>query len=157
MPTHADILLRLAQLGHVLPPPARPVGEFILWRREGSMVHLAGQICEKDGAAWPTGVYGAGVDLQTARAGALAIGVQLLSNLNEALSGDLGRVRKVVTVRGFVTCAPGFGDYPQVINACSELFIALWGENGRHARTSIGVAQLPMNATVEIDAAFAVD
>ncbi len=59
-------------------------------------------------------------------------------------------------VRGFVTCAPGFGDYPKVINACSELFIALWGEAGRHARTSIGVAQLPMNATVEIDAVFAV-
>ena len=102
-------------------------------------------------------VYGKDVDLTTARAGGLAIGLQLLSTLRTALGGDLGRVRQVVMVRGFVTAAPGMGDYPKVINACSELFIALWGENGRHARTSIGVAQLPLDATVEIDAVFAVD
>lgn len=157
MPTDADILSRLASLGHVLPPPAKPVGEFLLWRREGSLVYLAGQICERDGRPYPIGPYGAAVDLEAARAGALAIGLQLLANLRDALGGDLGRVRKVVTVRGFVTCTPGAADYMKVINACSELFIAIWGENGRHARTSIGVAQLPLDATVEIDAAFAVD
>jgi enamine deaminase RidA (YjgF/YER057c/UK114 family) len=157
MPTDADILAKLAALGHVLPSPANPVGEFILWKREGSMIFLAGQICERGGAAYPVGVYGAGVDLETARAGGLAIGLQLLRSLRDALDGDLGRVRQVVMVRGFVTAAPGMGDYPKVINACSELFIALWGENGRHARTSVGVAQLPLNATVEIDAVFAVD
>ncbi len=157
MPTDADILAKLAALGHALPPPATPVGEFILWRREGNLIFLAGQICERQGKPWPTGVYGAGVDLATARQGGLLCGLSLLANLRQALGGDLGRVRQVVMVRGFVTCAPGFGDYPKVINACSELFIALWGEAGRHARTSIGVAQLPLDATVEIDAAFAVD
>jgi enamine deaminase RidA (YjgF/YER057c/UK114 family) len=157
MPTDADILARLAELGHMLPAPARPVGEFILWRQEGGMIFLAGQICELSGVAFPVGVYGGGVDLDTARGGALAIGLQLLRTLRDALDGDLGRVRNVIMVRGFVTAAPGMGDYPKVINACSELFISLWGENGRHARTSIGVAQLPSNATVEIDAVFAVD
>ncbi len=157
MPTDADILAKLSALGHSLPPPASPVGEFITWRREGTMIFLAGQICEVAGKPWPVGPYGAGVDLSAARAGALAIGLQLLRTLRDALDGDLGRVRRVVMVRGFVTTAPGMGDYPKVINACSELFIALWGEEGRHARTSIGVAQLPLDATVEIDAAFAVD
>jgi enamine deaminase RidA (YjgF/YER057c/UK114 family) len=157
MPTDADILAKLAALGHVLPGPANPVGEFILWKREGSMIFLAGQICERGGVPYPVGVYGAGVDLATARAGGLAIGLQLLRTLRDALDGDLGRVRQVVMARGFVTAAPGMGDYPKVINACSELFIALWGEQGRHARTSVGVAQLPLNATVEIDAVFAVD
>jgi enamine deaminase RidA (YjgF/YER057c/UK114 family) len=156
MLTDDALMTRLASLGHALPPPATPVGEFLLWRREGHMLFLAGQICEQDGQPHPTGVYGAGVDLAAAREGALAIGLQLLSNARAALHGDLGRVRQVLMVRGFVTCAPGMGDYPRVINACSELFIALWGEAGRHARTSIGVAQLPMNATVEIDAVFAV-
>jgi enamine deaminase RidA (YjgF/YER057c/UK114 family) len=157
MPTDSDIMAKLAELGHTLPKPATPVGEFLLWRHEGKLVFLAGQICERDGTPWPTGVYGAGVDLETARRGGLNTGLSLLANLRLALGGDLGRVRKVVMVRGFVTCAPGMGDYPKVINACSELFIALWGEDGRHARTSIGVAQLPLDATVEIDAVFAVD
>jgi enamine deaminase RidA (YjgF/YER057c/UK114 family) len=156
MPTDADILARLAQMGLALPPPATPVGEFLLWRREGQLVFLAGQICERDGAPWPTGVYGRDVSLEEARLGALNTGLSLLANLRQALDGDLGRVRQVVMVRGFVTCAPGFGDYPKAINACSELFIALWGDAGRHARTSVGVAQLPLNATVEIDAVFAV-
>jgi enamine deaminase RidA (YjgF/YER057c/UK114 family) len=157
MPTDADILASLERMGHALPPPANPVGEFILWRREGGLIFLAGQICEKDGRPFPTGVYGAGVDLEAARAGSVAIGLQLLRTLRDALDGDLGRVRGVVMARGFVVAAPGMGDYPKVINACSELFIALWGEAGRHARTSVGVAQLPLNATVEIDAVFAVD
>jgi enamine deaminase RidA (YjgF/YER057c/UK114 family) len=157
MPTDGDIMSKLARMGHALPRPATPVGEFLLWRREGNLVFLAGQICEENGAPEPTGVYGAGVDLQTARRGALNTGLSLLANLRHALGGDLGRVRKVVMVRGFVTAAPGMADYPSVINACSELFIALWGEDGRHARTSIGVAQLPLNAVVEIDAVFAVD
>jgi len=157
MPTDADLLSRLTALGHALPPAAKPVAEFILWRRDGNLIFLAGQICERDGIPYPTGVYGKDVDLATARAGGLAIGLQLLSTLRTALDGDLGRVRQVVMVRGFVTAAPGMGDYPKVINACSELFIALWGEHGRHARTSIGVAQLPLDATVEIDAVFAVD
>jgi enamine deaminase RidA (YjgF/YER057c/UK114 family) len=156
MPTDAEILAKLAALGHTLPPPSTPVGEFILWRREGALVYLAGQICEENGKPHPVGVYGTGVSLEDARKGALNTGLSLLATLRQALDGDLGKVRQVVMVRGFVTCAPGFGDYPKIINACSELFIALWGENGRHARTSIGVAQLPLNATVEIDAVFAV-
>jgi len=157
MPTDASLLTRLDAMGLSLPAPAIPVGEFILWRREGSIIVLAGQICEKAGKPWPTGVYGTDVSLGDARHGAQLIGLQLLRTLRDALDGDLGRVRQVVMVRGFVTAAPGMGDYPVVINACSELFIALWGEAGRHARTSVGVAQLPLNATVEIDAAFAID
>ena len=157
MPSDTTLLAKLANMGLTLPPPASPVGEFVTWKREGQLLFLAGQICERDGVPYPTGVYGAGVDLEAARAGSLAIGLQLIRTLRDALDGDLGRVRHVVMVRGFVTCAPGMGDYPKVINACSELFIALWGEAGRHARTSIGVAQLPLNATVEIDAVFAVD
>jgi enamine deaminase RidA (YjgF/YER057c/UK114 family) len=157
MPTDSEIMGKLTAMGLTLPKPASPVGEFILWRREGDLVFLAGQICEENGRPYPTGIYGAGVDLETARRGALNAGLILLANLRQALGGDLGRVRRVVMARGFVTCAAGFGDYPKIINACSELFIALWGEDGRHARTSIGVAQLPLNATVEIDAVFAVD
>ncbi len=157
MLTDHDILQKITAMGHMLPAPATPVGEFLLWKREGHLIFLAGQICERDGAPSPTGIYGMGVHLETARKGALMTGLSLLSNLRSALDGDLGRVRQVVMVRGFVTCAQGMGDYPKIINACSELFIAIWGEKGRHARTSIGVAQLPLNATVEIDAIFAVD
>jgi enamine deaminase RidA (YjgF/YER057c/UK114 family) len=157
MPTDAAILAKLAELGHSLPEPARPVGEFILWRREANLIFLAGQICERDGKPFPVGVYGDGVAFEVARQGAVATGLQLLSNLRVALDGDLGRVRRVVMVRGFVTAARGMGDYFKIINGCSDLFIAIWGEDGRHARTSVGVAQLPQDATVEIDAVFAVD
>ncbi len=153
MPTDAEIMSRLAALGHGLRAAARHAGRRVHPVAARGRPRLSRR-ADLRGKRPPFSdrVYGADVDLETARRGGLLCGLSLLANLRQALDGDLGRVRQVVMVRGFVTCAPGLADYPKVINACSELFIALWGEPGRHARTSIGVAQLPMNATVEIDA-----
>ncbi len=155
MPTDAEIMSRLAALGHGLPPPATPVGEFILWRREGDLVFLAGQICEEGGSPFPTASTARTSTLRRRVAAACSAvsrcwrtcARRSTATWPGAAGGDGARLRDL---------RAGFGDYPKVINACSELFIALWGEAGRHARTSIGVAQLPMNATVEIDAVFAV-
>jgi enamine deaminase RidA (YjgF/YER057c/UK114 family) len=80
--------------------------------------------------------------------------LNLLAALREACGGDLDRVARCVRVGGFVQAASGFPGVPQVIDGASEVFIALWGEDGRHARTSVGVATLPLNAAVEVDAVF---
>jgi len=155
MPTDAEIFAKLAAKGLALDPPGQAVGTFLPWRRDGHVVYLAGQTCDRDGKAVITGTYGREVSLEDARRGAVICALNLIRNLRLACDGDLGRVDRCLKVGGFVVAAPGAGDYPLVINAATELFVDLWGEAGAHARTSIGVAALPGNAVVEIDAIFA--
>lgn len=140
--------------GLSLPDIPRPRGAFLPWSRLGNQLFLAGQICERDGKVLYAGKVGAEFDLETGKLAAQACALNLLASLSDAVDGDMKRVVRCVRMNGFVNVAPGFHDVPLVINGASDLFIALFGDNGRHARTAIGVATLPGNAAAEVEAIF---
>ncbi|PMR74020.1 RidA family protein [Billgrantia endophytica] len=151
--THT-IVDAVAARGLSLPDIPRPRGAFLPWSRLGNQLFLAGQICERDGDVLYPGKVGAEFDLETGKLAAQACALNLLASLSNAVDGDMARVVRCVRMNGFVNVAPGFHDVPLVINGASELFIDLFGEAGRHARTAIGVATLPGNAAVEVESIF---
>lgn len=148
---------QLVRLGIELPQVPRPIANFVPWQRLGDVIYLAGQTCEWNGTMVYKGKVGQAVDLETAQKAARICGLNLIAALREALDGDLNRVKSCVRVGGFVHCAPDFLQVPHVINGASDLFHSVFGPDaGAHARTAVGVAQLPQGAAVEVDAIFAV-
>lgn len=144
---------RLRALGLELPPDWTPRGQFLPFRKDGTLVYLSGQICEWDGAVTHTGpVMDTPTAIQDARAAAQICALNLIFRLRAACDGDLDRVDVVLRLGGFVNCQSGFAQSPAVINGATELFIALFGQDGWHARTAVGVCGLPGNASVEVDA-----
>lgn len=152
--TPDEIELKLAALGLTLPERPTPIANFLPFRVSANIVYLAGQTCELDGRMVYTGAVGEDLTLEVAKKAAELCALNLLSCLREACEGRLDRVSRCLRVGGFVQAKPGFPRVPAVIDGASELFIALWGERGRHARTAVGVATLPQNAAVEVDAIF---
>lgn len=158
---------RLAALGLSLPDRCDPRGNFLPFERAGRLVFMAGQICEWNGEVpfkgpvlsgdESTGESEASISLEDGRKAAEICALNLLFHLRSACDGDLDRVASVVRVGGFVNCRFGFDKSPAVVNGASDLLIALFGDAGRHARTAVGVAGLPANASVEIDAVFEID
>ena len=148
---------RLAALSIELPQVPRPIANFVPWRREGGTIYLAGQICEWNGKVIYKGKVGDSIDLATGQDAARICALNLIAALRDALEGDLDRVRACLRVGGFVNCVSDFPSVPHVINGASDLFHQLFGpEIGAHARTAVGIAQLPQGASVEVDAVFAV-
>jgi enamine deaminase RidA (YjgF/YER057c/UK114 family) len=146
---------RLAELGIELPPPPTPAGLYVPAVRTGNLVYLSGAgPVRADGTA-VTGKVGRDLDLDAARAAARSTGLVLLAALDAEL-GSLDQVVRVVKVLGMVNCAPGFNRTPAVIDGCSELFIEVFGERGRGARSAVGMAELPFDIAVEIEAVFEV-
>ncbi len=144
---------RLAELGLTLPPDWTARGRFLPYRRDGSVVYLSGQICEWEGRVTHEGsVENTPDGLQKAQAAARICALNLLYRLREACNGNLDDVDCVLRLGGFVNCHSGFPDSPSVINSASDIFIAVYGDAGLHARTAVGVAGLPANASVEVDA-----
>jgi enamine deaminase RidA (YjgF/YER057c/UK114 family) len=148
MPTPEE---RLAQLNIVLPPPAAPVANYVPFVRQGDLIHISGQV-SLDAGGGVRGVVGEDLDLAAGQAAARLCGVNLIAQMKEACGGDLGRVRRVVKLGGFVQAAAGFFDIPKVINGCSDLMVEVFGDAGRHARSAVGVYRLPLNFAVEVDA-----
>lgn len=149
----STIETRLAELGLTLPPDWTPRGRFLPYRRDGSTVYLSGQINEWDGAVTLEGPVPDTEDgIMAARKAAEVCALNLLYRLREAVEGDLDRVDCILRLGGFVNCGPGFPNTPKVIDGATEIFLALFGESGWHARTAVGVAGLPGNAAVEVDA-----
>ncbi|HEY4031286.1 MAG TPA: RidA family protein [Caulobacteraceae bacterium] len=142
---------RLAALGVTLPQPTTPVANYVPFVRSGSLVHISGQI-SIDAQGGVKGVVGEDVDLERAIAGARLCGINLIAQMKAACDGDLGRVKRVVKLGGFVQAGPDFFDIPKVVNGCSDLMVGAFGEAGRHARSAVGVYRLPMNFAVEVDA-----
>jgi enamine deaminase RidA (YjgF/YER057c/UK114 family) len=140
---------RLRELGISLPPVPPPAGAYLPARRAGSLVFTAGQLPLVDGRLAATGKVGAEVDVEQARGLARQCAVNALAAV-DALVG-LGAVRGVIKVVGFVASAPGFTDQPKVVNGASALFAEVFGEAGQHARSAVGVAELPLNAPVEVE------
>jgi enamine deaminase RidA (YjgF/YER057c/UK114 family) len=152
--THDEIELKLASLGMTLPTRPTPIANFLPFRVAGNTVYLAGQTCERNGRVVHAGSVPDDVTFEVAREAAKLCALNLLACLREACNGRLDRVSRCLRVGGFVQAKPGFPRVPAVVDGASELFVALWGENGRHARTAVGVATLPQNAAVEVDAIF---
>ncbi len=142
---------RLAKLGLSLPIPLAPIANYVPFVRSGSLIHISGQV-SVDAAGGITGVVGEDVDLERAVAAARLCGLNLLAQMKGACDGDLDRVKRVVKLGGFVQAGPGFFDIPSVINGCSDLMVAAFGDLGRHARAAVGVYRLPRNFAVEVDA-----
>jgi len=144
---------RLAELGLALPTDWAPRGRFLPYRRDARTVYLSGQICERDGAVTHVGPVAEDAEsIAQAREAAKVCALNLIYRLREACDGDLDRVDTILRLGGFVNCASGFAQSPAVIDGATEVFIDVWGERGWHARTAVGVAGLPGNASVEVDA-----
>jgi enamine deaminase RidA (YjgF/YER057c/UK114 family) len=150
----ATHLARLAELGLELPTPFAPIGAYVPVVREGGLAFTSGAGPVRPDGTLVTGKVGADLDLEQAVEAARLTGLQLLANLHGELGG-LDRVRRVVKILGMVNAAPGFTQIPQVIDGCSELLVAVFGDAGRGARSAVGVAELPMGIAVEIEAVVA--
>jgi len=139
---------KLKELGIVLPALPEPGGNYLAAKTAGNIVYLAGAISTSDGAVI-AGTAGADRTIEDGYAAARACGLTQLAVLKRHL-GSLDAVKCVVSVNGYVNAVPGFSDSPRVINGASDLFVAIFGDAGRHVRAAIGVSALPRNALVEL-------
>jgi enamine deaminase RidA (YjgF/YER057c/UK114 family) len=145
-----SIQAKLAELGLTLPPAAAPVAAYVPAVRTGNLVFTAGQLPLVDGKIPFVGKVGSDVTPEQAKDMAQVCALNALAAIS--LVADIDQIEKIVRVGGFVNGIPGFVAIPAVINGASELLIKLFGEvNGKHARTAIGVAELPLNAPVEVE------
>jgi enamine deaminase RidA (YjgF/YER057c/UK114 family) len=149
MPTPDD---RLKTLGITLPTPAKPVANYVGWVQSGNLVFTAGQLPFDNGKLTQTGVHGLDVTKEAGQAAARQAAINVIAQIKDSCQGDLTRVKRVVKLTGFVACSHGFSDHPFVVNGASDLMVEVFGEAGRHARSSVGVPSLPMNACVEVEA-----
>lgn len=141
---------KLAEIGLTLPVAAAPVAAYVPAVRTGNLVFTAGQLPIVNGKVVITGKVGAEVTPEQAKEMAQICALNALAAIS--LVADIDQIERVVRVGGFVNGVPGFVAIPQVVNGASELLIKLFGEvNGKHARTAIGVAELPLNAPVEVE------
>jgi len=142
---------RLVELGLVLPKQRGPAGSYVFAKRAGNLLFLSGKgPVSADGRPF-VGKVGETVSADEAYLHARLVGLELIAAMREEL-GDLDRVRDIVKVFGVVNAAPTFAEHPKVINGCSDLFVEVFGERGRHARTAAGASSLPYQITVEIEA-----
>lgn len=152
-----SIAQRLKALGIALPQPPVPVASYVGFVREGNLVFVSGQLPFVDGKLARTGLLGRGVSIEEGAAAARICAINLLAQANAACDGNLERIRRCVRIGGFVACTPDFADHPKIVNGASDLLAEVLAEKGQHARTSVGVASLPLNACVEVEAVFAID
>lgn len=145
----ADIYARLAELGISLPPVVAPAGSYQPAVRSGNQVYVSGQLPMVDGALPATGRVGEQVSPEQARQLAARCAVNALAAVDDLVG--LGAVVRIVKVTGFVASAPGFTGQPGVINGASDLLAEVFGEAGRHARSAVGVAELPLGTPVEVE------
>ncbi len=147
---------KLAELGIVLHTAASPVANYVGFVRTGNFLIVSGQLClDAEGKLVAKGKLGGEVSIEDGQKAARACAINLLVQLKSAL-GDLDKVTRVVRLGGFINSKPDFIDGPKVMNGASDLMVTAFAEKGRHARTTIGVASLPLDAAVEVEGAFEV-
>jgi enamine deaminase RidA (YjgF/YER057c/UK114 family) len=151
------ISARLASLGLTLPPAQPPVATYVPFVVTGSLVVVSGQLPMIDGKPGWTGKLGAGVSDADATQAARQCLLNLLAHLQTACDGDLDRVARIVRLGGFIACTPDFTRHPTVMNGASDLAVEIFGDAGRHARSTIGVPSLPLDSPVEIEGMFEID
>ncbi|MBD9650100.1 RidA family protein [Ensifer sp. ENS09] len=147
---------RLAALGIELPEPPISVANYVATLRLSNMLFVPGQLCLDRGALVATGCVGTSVTLEDATAAARACAINILAQCRSSL-GSLDRVRQVVRLGGFIASAPHFEDQATVMNGASDLMVEVFGDAGRHTRSTVGVSALPKGAAVEIEAVFEIE
>lgn len=151
-----EVEKKLADLGIRLPTPAAPVANYVGFVRTGNLLVISGQLpFDADGKLVAKGKLGGGVSIEDGQKAAHACAIHLLAQVKAAL-GDLDKVVRVVRLGGFISSQPDFLDGPKVMNGASDLMVTAFGEKGRHARSTIGVSVLPMDAAVEVEGLFEV-
>jgi len=147
---------KLTSLGINLHEAPAPVANYVGFVRTGNLLFVSGQVCfAPDGKLIAKGKLGAGVTIEQGAAAARGCAINLLAQIKAAL-GDLDKVVRVVRLCGFINSAPDFVDGPKVLNGASDLMVQVFGDKGRHARTTVGVASLPADASVEVEGLFEV-
>ncbi len=144
----------LSQLGLALPPAAKPVANYVPYVITGNLVFISGQITAGPNGFEYIGKIGEDFDVETGKKAARLCVLNVLAQLKAACDGDLDRVTRCVRLGGFINAVPQFKDHASIVNGASDLIADVFGERGRHARTSIGVASLPFGVAVEIEALF---
>ena len=147
---------RLSDLGITLPVPAAPVANYVPFARSGNLLLTSGQLPLKDGKLTTTGLLGRDVEVAAGQEAAKYCAVNILAQAKAAL-GDLERIRRVVKITVFVASTPDFVEQHLVANGASDLLATALGEKGKHARSAVGSASLPLNAPVEIEAILEVE
>jgi enamine deaminase RidA (YjgF/YER057c/UK114 family) len=151
-----SIEARLAELGLTLPEPAKPVASYVPTVRTGNLVFCSGQLPFLKGQLLAIGPVPTAVDVATAQAAARQCVLNGLAALRAELGGDLSKLVRVVRIGVFVQSVDGFKEQPQVGNGASDLLVEILGDRGKHARTSVSVNALPLNASVEVEFLFEV-
>lgn len=147
----SSIDAKLAELGITLPNPTPPLANYVPVVRTGNLLFVSGQVSIDAAGKIMTGKLGAGVDIDTGRAAARLCAINILAQVKAAI-GDLDKVVRMVKLVAFVNSAPDFVDQPKVVNGCSDLMVEVLGDKGRHARSAVGIAALPFDAAVEVEA-----
>ena len=145
---------KLAELGIMLPAPMAPIANYVPYVVTGNLVVVSGQLPAADGKVAVTGKVSWGVSVEQAKDAARLCFVNVLAHLKAACGGDLDRVKRVVRLGGFIAAPSDFNQHALVMNGASDLAVAVFGEAGRHARTTIGVPSLPADAAVEVEGMF---
>jgi enamine deaminase RidA (YjgF/YER057c/UK114 family) len=144
---------RLQELGITLPTPPAPVASYVPFVIVGNLVHVSGQV-SVDASGGIKGKLGDAIEVEEGQAAARLCGLNLLAQVKAACGGDLDRVKRVVKLNGFVNVTPDFDPIPAVMNGCSDLMVSVFGDSGKHARSAVGMANLPLNYAVEVDGLF---
>ncbi len=145
---------RLRELGIALPQASAPAANYVPFVRTGDLLFIAGQVCMWNGERRFVGKLGREITLEQGQEAARLAGLNILAQLRTALAGDLDRVVRCVRLGGFVNSTEDFTDQPQVVNGASNLMVEVLGDQGRHARTAVGVNVLPFNLAVEVESVF---
>lgn len=144
---------RLQELGITLPTPPAPVASYVPYVIAGKLVHVSGQV-SVDATGGIKGKLGDAIEVEEGQAAARLCALNLLAQVKAACGGDLDKVKRVVKLGGFVNVTADFSPIPQVVNGCSDVMVAVFGDAGRHARSAVGVANLPLDFAVEVDGIF---
>jgi enamine deaminase RidA (YjgF/YER057c/UK114 family) len=141
---------KIIELGLVLPTPAKPLASYVPAKKSGSLVFTAGQLPMVDGVLVAQGFLGKNVEIEDAYQAARICTLNALAAIKGVI-GDLDQIKQIVRVVGYVASVPEFTQQPAVVNGASELLLDIFGENGKHARSAVGMTVLPLNAAVEIE------
>ncbi len=143
----------IEQKGYKLPPSSPPIASYVNGIVSGNLLFISGKLPLEDGRVRYAGKVGRELSLEDGYEAAKLCALHIIASAREIL-GDLDRIQRVLKVTGFVNVAPGWTDIPKIVNGASDLFVDIFGDRGKHARSAVGVSELPLNACVEIEVVF---
>ena len=151
-----DVETRLRELAIALPQPSRPGANYVPYVRTGNLIFLTGQLAQWNGERRFVGKLGREFGVAEGQAAARLCAINVIAQVRAACGGDLDKVVRCVKVVGFVNTTPDFADHAKVMNGASDLFVSVFGDKGRHARSAVGMGSLPLGVACEVEAVFEV-